>query len=104
MTIAADAVLYLAVFSKATGQPLDVALQGPGFFEVRRADGTTALTRNGAFSLNANGRLVDSDGNFVQPPITAPKGTTECLLQMGTGRILTAPNAHFVPQVIPGCA
>ncbi len=75
---------------QATGQPLDVALQGPGFFEVRRADGTTALTRNGAFSLNANGRLVDSDGNFVQPPITAPKGTTAADLKIGTDGAVTA--------------
>lgn len=60
-----------------TGRMLDVAIEGQGFFEVRLANGTTALTRDGSFQLNSAGQLVDSTGNRVLPPITVPRGTTE---------------------------
>ena len=59
-----------------TGNMLDVAIQGQGFFEVRQANGQPALTRDGSFHLNANGQLVTSDGLRLQPPITVPRGTT----------------------------
>lgn len=59
-----------------TGQPLDLAIQGPGFFQVRRPDGSLTLTRDGAFRLDATGRLTTKDGNLVQPGIRAPPGTT----------------------------
>jgi flagellar basal-body rod protein FlgG len=58
-----------------TGRPFDLALSGAGFFEVRRADGTQALTRAGAFGLDARGRLVTPTGDLLQPPLTIPKGT-----------------------------
>jgi flagellar basal body rod protein FlgG len=47
-----------------TGRSLDVALQGPGFFQVSAGD-QVFLTRNGQFQLNANGQLVDSQGRAV---------------------------------------
>jgi flagellar basal-body rod protein FlgG len=58
-----------------TDEPLDVAINGDGFFQVRRPDGSSALTRDGSFRLDANGRLVTSNGDLLQPPITLPKGT-----------------------------
>lgn len=58
-----------------TGRPLDVAIQGPGYFEVRRPDGTIGLTRNGALQTNAKGQLTNGQGMPVQPPITIPPGT-----------------------------
>ena len=58
-----------------SGEPLDLAIDGEGFFQVRRADGSTALTRDGSFRLDADGRLVTADGDVVQPPITLPRGT-----------------------------
>ncbi len=48
-----------------TGNPLDVALEGEGYFGITTAGGT-AYTRNGSFSLNANGELVTKQGNMVQ--------------------------------------
>lgn len=45
-----------------TGEKLDIAIQGDGFFEVQRADGTTAYTRDGSFKLNASGQVVTADG------------------------------------------
>ncbi|MBI3529251.1 MAG: flagellar basal-body rod protein FlgG [Betaproteobacteria bacterium] len=55
-----------------TGNALDVAIQGDGFFQVLLPDGTTAYTRDGAFQLNSQGQLVTSSGYQVQPAITMP--------------------------------
>jgi flagellar basal-body rod protein FlgG len=59
-----------------TGQPLDVAIQGPGYIQVRRPDGTIGLTRNGALQLDAQRRLCTSTGMLVEPPITVPAGVS----------------------------
>ena len=55
-----------------TGNDLDVAIQGHGFFQVLMPDGTTAYTRDGSFHSDANGQLVTSSGFPVQPTITVP--------------------------------
>jgi flagellar basal-body rod protein FlgG len=57
-----------------TGQPLDVAIQGQGYLEVRRQDGSIGLTRNGALQLNDKRQLTTQTGMLVQPPITVPAG------------------------------
>jgi flagellar basal-body rod protein FlgG len=57
-----------------TGQPLDVAIVGQGYLEVRRPDGTIGLTRNGTLHVNAQGQLSTSLGMPLQPPITIPHG------------------------------
>ena len=62
---------------KETGNKLDVAIQDGGFLQVRRADGTTALTRDGALRLDLNGRLTTAQGDLVQPAVTVPAGTKE---------------------------
>ncbi len=59
-----------------TGNSLDVAIQGPGFFQVLMPDGTTAYTRDGSFQTNSQGQLVTSSGYQVQPAITIPANTT----------------------------
>ena len=60
-----------------TGKELDIAIQGDGFFEVQRPDGTTAYTRDGSFNLNASGQVVTSDGLPVLSGFQAvPTGTT----------------------------
>ncbi len=56
-----------------TGNPLDLAISGDGFFQVQRPDGTTAYTRDGAFKISADGRVVTSDGYFLLPEITIPE-------------------------------
>jgi flagellar basal-body rod protein FlgG len=57
-----------------TGNPLDLAVQGQGFFQVQMPDGTLAYTRDGTFQSNAQGQLVTSSGYLVQPGITIPQG------------------------------
>jgi flagellar basal-body rod protein FlgG len=59
-----------------TGRPLDVAIQGNGFFQVTRPDGSTAYTRDGAFRVDASGRLVTADGSLLQPALVVPPGAT----------------------------
>lgn len=55
-----------------TGNSLDLAINGQGFFQVLLPDGTTAYTRDGSFQLDSNGQLVTSSGYQVQPGITIP--------------------------------
>jgi flagellar basal-body rod protein FlgG len=58
-----------------TNNPLDVAIQGNGFFQVLMPDGSTAYTRAGSLQLDAQGQLVTSSGFPVQPAITIPGNT-----------------------------
>ncbi len=58
---------------KPTDNPLDLAVEGRGFFVVQREDGTLAYTRNGAFRADASGQIVTSDGLPLDPPITLPE-------------------------------
>src|SRR5260370_11975268 len=55
-----------------TGNPLDLVIQGQGFFQVRVPNGETAYTRDGTFHLNAQGALVTSGGRTLDPQITFP--------------------------------
>ena len=57
---------------QSTDNPLDVVIQGKGFFQVRRPDGTLAYTRAGNFQLDRDGNLVTGDGDPVEPQITLP--------------------------------
>jgi flagellar basal-body rod protein FlgG len=59
-----------------TGNPLDVAIEGQGFLSVMRPTGEPAYTRAGSLKLDAEGRLVTSDGLPVEPPITVPTDAT----------------------------
>ena len=53
-----------------TGRTLDMAIQGQGFFQISHPDGTTVYTRDGAFQLNSDGELVNSEGLKLDPAIT----------------------------------
>lgn len=55
-----------------TEQPLDLAVDGRGFFQVLMPDGTTTYTRNGQFHLNADGQVVTGDGFPLEPAIQIP--------------------------------
>lgn len=55
-----------------TGNELDVAISGPGFFQILLPDGTTGYTRDGAFQKDSQGQMVTSNGYPVQPSITIP--------------------------------
>jgi flagellar basal-body rod protein FlgG len=67
--------IYAQGDTETTGNPLDLLVQGDGFFMVTQADGSTGYTRDGSFKLDANLRLVTAQGNLVQPEITLPADT-----------------------------
>ncbi|MBJ7443437.1 MAG: flagellar basal-body rod protein FlgG [Sphingobium sp.] len=59
-----------------TGNALDMAIEGSGFFQVQRPDGSIAYTRAGNFSVTAEGTVVTSDGLPLIPQVTVPEGAT----------------------------
>jgi flagellar basal-body rod protein FlgG len=58
-----------------TGNSLDMVIEGDGFFQISLPDGTIAYTRAGAFKLDSEGRIVNSDGYLLEPGITVPANT-----------------------------
>lgn len=60
-----------------TGNTLDIAIEGDGFFKITLPDGETAYTRNGAFKLNEEGAIVNSSGYTVDPEIVVPSNLTD---------------------------
>jgi flagellar basal-body rod protein FlgG len=74
-----------------TGNPLDVAIQGNGFFQVLQPDGTNAYTRDGSFQIDNQGALVTSNGYHIQPQITIPASALSITIgQDGTVSVLQA--------------
>src|ERR1700722_10746391 len=55
-----------------TDNPLDLVIQGNGFFQVMQPSGQVAYTRAGTFHLNNTGQIVDPNGNILDPPVTVP--------------------------------
>jgi flagellar basal-body rod protein FlgG len=59
-----------------TGNTLDVAIQGDGFFKIQMPDGTFSYTRDGSFQMDSQGRIVTAEGYVVQPSITIPQNSS----------------------------
>ncbi|WP_079415145.1 flagellar basal-body rod protein FlgG [Thiomonas intermedia] len=77
-----------------TGNSLDVAINGQGFFQVLKPDGTIAYTRDGTFQLNNQGQLVTANGYLVQPTVTIP----------ASAQTVTIGNDGTVSVTLPGQA
>lgn len=60
----------------STNNPLDIAIQGNGFFQMKMPDGQFAYTRAGTFHLDSAGKIVDANGNPLQPEISVPLNAT----------------------------
>jgi flagellar basal-body rod protein FlgG len=75
-----------------TENPLDLVIQGNGFFQVRMANGDLAYTRSGQFQLNQNGGLVDANGNLVEPAITLPPNAQNVTIATDGTVSYTVPN------------
>ncbi|MBD1550659.1 flagellar basal-body rod protein FlgG [Pseudomonas typographi] len=79
---------------QTTDQPLDMAVNGHGFFQITQPDGTIAYTRDGTFHLNSDGQIVTSQGLALQPAIVVPaEAQTFTVGTDGTVSITTAGNA-----------
>jgi flagellar basal-body rod protein FlgG len=71
-----------------TGNSLDVAVNGRGFFQVLMPDGSFGYTRDGSFKMSATGELVTSSGYKVQPGITIPSGAQS--ITIGSDGVVSA--------------
>ncbi|MCC6389695.1 MAG: flagellar basal-body rod protein FlgG [Bryobacterales bacterium] len=69
---AANEILFTQGNFASTDNPLDLVIQGKGFFQIRRPSGELAYTRSGEFHLDRDGNVVTSDGDPLEPQITLP--------------------------------
>jgi len=72
---------------QVTQSPLDIAIEGDGFFQIDLPDGTTGFTRAGSFQLNAQGQVVTADGFLLQPGITIDPQATDIAVN-ASGEVL----------------
>ncbi|PTU30602.1 flagellar basal-body rod protein FlgG [Stenotrophobium rhamnosiphilum] len=70
-----------------TGNSLDLAVNGRGFFQIQQPDGTVAYTRDGSFKLSNQGQLVTSSGYLLQPGVTVPQGAQS--ISIGNDGVVT---------------
>jgi flagellar basal-body rod protein FlgG len=64
--------IFLQGDYKQTNNPLDMVIEGSGFFQIRLANGELAYTRAGSFHLNSQGQVVTANGDALEPAITIP--------------------------------
>lgn len=83
---------------RTTSRPLDVGIEGNGFLRVRLADGSEALTRDGALRIDPNGRLTTQRGELLQPAITVPEGTNPDQIAIGSDGTVSA-NARQLGRI-----
>ena len=97
-TVATQKIFSQGMF-KQTDNPLDIVIEGEGFFQVLMPDGTIAYTRDGAFKKDANGRLVTSDGFFLEPEILIPEDAVQ--IAIGTdGTVSVTVSGDSEPQTV----
>ena len=82
-----------------TSNPLDLAINGQGFFQVQLPDGTTAYTRAGSLQVNASGQIVTPDGFTVLPAITVPNAATSITVN-ASGQVLAAIAGQSTQQTL----
>ncbi|HUC67252.1 MAG TPA: flagellar basal-body rod protein FlgG [Stellaceae bacterium] len=82
-----------------TGNPLDLAIQGNGYFQVLQPDGTIAYTRDGSFQLSPTGEIVTADGYVVEPGITIPQNTTSISVN-SSGQVQAQVAGQTNPQTV----
>jgi flagellar basal-body rod protein FlgG len=83
-----------------TGNPLDIAIEGDGFFQITNPNGGFRYSRDGSFRINSNSQLVTSDGYFLSPNITLPTDTLRVTIaEDGTVTVTTAGSPTTSTQV-----
>lgn len=83
----------------ATQGPLDLAIEGDGFFRVQRPDGTFGYTRAGNFRVDATGRVVTARGELVEPQIVIPAETLSVTIQ-ADGTVSARVAGRDVPEAL----
>jgi flagellar basal-body rod protein FlgG len=70
--VSANEISFAQGSFSSTGNPLDLVIQGRGFFQIRRPNGEIAYSRAGQFQTDSDGNLVTGDGDALEPQITVP--------------------------------
>jgi len=81
-----------------TENPLDMVIQGKGFFQIRRPSGELAYTRSGTFHVDKDGSLVTPDGNLLEPQITLPSASQQVSIGQDGTVSYTLPNQSAAQQ------
>jgi len=82
-----------------TSNPLDVAIDGRGWFQITGPSGETLYTRAGSFNKNGTGQLVTGDGYVVNPAITIPAATTQVTINE-SGEVYATVSGQAQPQLL----
>jgi len=82
-----------------TGNQLDIAIEGSGFFGVQQPDGTLAYTRAGALQTDGQGRLVTPEGMPLEPPITIPPNAVSISVS-ATGAVSVLVSGQQTPMEV----
>lgn len=85
--------------SIVTKNPFDIQIEGSGFFQMQTADGQIGYTRDGAFKRDPSGRLIDRNGNVLQPEITIPADAAGVDIS-ATGEVKIIQNLNDPPQTV----
>src|SRR5208337_1551972 len=83
----------------STGNQLDLAIQGNGFFQVTLPNGQIAYTRSGSFQLDSQGNMVTTDGNPLVPAIAIPNNATNVTIGSDGTVTVTLPGQTQAQQV-----
>lgn len=90
--------IFLQGNLQQTGNSLDMAVQGNGFFQVQLPDGTLAYTRDGSFQVNSEGTVVTANGDVLQPQITVPSDALAVSIAQDGTVTITQPNNTSTTQ------
>jgi len=82
-----------------TDGPLDMVIEGDGFFQIQEPDGTTAYTRDGSFKLDANGNIVTNDGLYIIPNMTVPNNATQIIIGRDGTVMVNLPGQTAATQI-----
>jgi flagellar basal-body rod protein FlgG len=97
--VVATQALHMQGAMKQTGNSLDLAIEGNGFFQVMRPNNEIAYTRAGNFKTDADGRLVTADGFTVEPAITIPTDATSVSVSSNGVVSVTQPGQQNAVEV-----
>jgi flagellar basal-body rod protein FlgG len=89
---ASNEIIFTQGAFTQTSNPLDIVIQGNGFFQIRQPNGQIAYTRNGSFQLDRNGNIVDANGNPLEPQITLPSTAQNITIAQDGTVSFTLPN------------
>jgi flagellar basal-body rod protein FlgG len=82
-----------------TNNPLDLAINGQGYFQIQQPNGQTTYTRDGSFQVNQSGQLVNSSGYPVTPSVTIPSNATAVTIGTDGTVSVTVPGSNTATQV-----